>query len=311
MAIALRTAFGQILAKLGEENNRFVVFTADSSGATGAGTFVQKFPERSFDVGIAEQNLISAAAGFSTIGVTTFVSGYGLFSTSRVADQIRNSVCYPNLNVKIVSSHVGLDAGNDGASHQTIEDLAIMRAIPNIIILIPADAIELEAMLRFLLQHKGPAYMRTTRAAMGEVSEPTYTYRLGKAPVLARGTDVTLVAAGVMVPRALEARKILESRRVSAELINCSTLKPLDRETIVDSARKTGAVITAEDHNILGGIGGAVSQLLSELQPTPMEFIGVRDTFGAAGDLHGLYAKYGMSSQHIVEAAERVIRRKK
>ncbi len=311
MAISLRKAYGEILAKLGEENDSFVVIVADTGSGTGVDSFIKRFPQRSFDVGIAEQNLMGVAAGFSTVGITVFANTYGVFASSRTADQIRNSICYPQLNVKIVASHVGLDAGSDGASHQTFEDLAIMRSIPNMIVLVPADAVELEAMLKFLLTHKGPAYVRTTRAAMEDVNQKPYAYRLGKSPVLEKGSDVTIIATGVMIKKALEAREALEKQKVSAEIINCSTLKPLDSETILESAKKTGAVVTAEDHSILNGMGSAISELLSQEHHTPMEFIGMRDVFGAAGDVDQLYIKFGMSAQHIAQAAMKVIKKKK
>ena len=310
MAAILRTAYGEILAELGKENKKFVVFVADTGSGTGAGAFIKKFPERSFNFGIAEQNMFSAAAGFSTVGIMPFVNTYGVFATCRVADQVRNSICYPKFNVKIVASHVGIDAGSDGASHQSVEDLAIMRAIPNIIVLVPADVVELESMLRFLLKYKGPAYMRTSRTEAIPVNKQSYKYQLGKVPVLENGSDVTIIATGVMVFRAIKAGKILEKEGISAEIINCSTLKPLDGETIVNSARKTGCVVTVEDHNIINGMGSAVSELLAKKCPTVTEFIGIKDHFGESGDIDELYIKYGMSEKHTVEAAKRVIQKK-
>jgi len=310
MCKELRNAYGEILTKLGKENDKFVVFVADTGSGTGAGIFIKEFPERSFNFGIAEQNMFSAAAGFSTVGITPFVNTYGVFATCRVTDQVRNSICYPNFNVKIVASHVGLDAGADGASHQSVEDMAIMRAIPNMIVLVPADVIELESMLRFLLNYKGPAYMRTTRAKMPTVNKENYVYRLGKVPVLKEGKNVTFIATGVMVPKTIKAADILNKQGISAEVINCSTLKPLDKETIISSVKKTGAVVTVEDHNIINGLGSAVSELLSLECPTPMEFIGIKDRFGESGNIDELYDKFGMSVEHIAEAAKRVVRRK-
>jgi len=311
MASPLRIEYGKILAKLGKDNKNFVTFVADTGSGTGTIAFIKEFPERNFNVGIAEQNLFATAAGFSTLGITVFANTYGVFAACRAADQVRNSIGYPKMNVKIVASHVGLDAGADGASHQSVEDLAVMRAIPNMIVLVPADRIELEAMLRHLLQHPGPAYMRTTRMAMEDIHPPDYVYRLGKAPVLTVGRDVTILAAGVLVPRAIKAGVILKERGINAEIINCSTIKPLDRETILTSVRKTRAVVTAEDHNILGGLGSAVSELLAAELPSPMEFIGIRDTFGESGDTEELFTKYGMSEKHIAAAAEKVMAKKK
>ena len=310
MCVPLRKAYGEILAKLGRENDRFVVFVADTGSGTGANAFIKEFPERSFNFGIAEQNMFGAAAGFSTVGIIPFVNTYGVFATSRVADQVRNSICYPRFNVKIVASHVGLDAGADGASHQSVEDLAIMRAIPNMIVLVPADIIELESMLRFLLEYKGPAYMRTTRAKMPTVNRENYVYQLGKVPVLKEGEDVTIIATGVMVPKTLKAADLLSKQGVSAEVINCSTLKPLDKETIIASAKKTGAVVTVEDHNIINGLGSAVSELLAKEYPTVIEFVGIKDRFGESGDTDELYEKFGMSAGHIAEAAKRTVWRK-
>jgi transketolase len=311
MASPLRIEYGKILAKLGKENKDFVTFVADTGSGTGTIAFIKEFPERNFNVGIAEQNMFSAAAGFSTLGVTVFANTYGVFAACRAGDQVRNSIGYPKMNVKIVSSHVGLDAGADGASHQSVEDLAVMRAIPNMIVLVPADRIELEAMLRYLLKHPGPAYMRTTRMAMEDIHRPDYVYRLGKVPVLTEGRDVTIIATGVLVPKAIKAGVLLKEKGISAEVINCSTIKPLDKETILNSLRKTRAAVTAEDHNILGGLGGAVGELLAAELPSPMEFVGMRDTFGESGDMEELLVKYGMSETHIVAAAEKVIGKKK
>lgn len=310
MTTIIRTAYGQIMARLGEENDSFVTFVADTGGGTGTSAFMEAFPERSFNFGIAEQNMFSAAAGFSSFGVTPFVNTYGIFATCRVADQIRNSICYPDFNVKIIASHVGIDAGADGASHQSIEDLAIVRAIPNMNVLIPADVIELESMLRFLLEDKTPAFMRTARTECPNLHPKDYKYQLGKSPVLKTGSDVTIAAIGVMVWRSLKAAEMLEEKGISAEVINCSTLKPLDDETIINSVRKTGALVSVEDHNILNGLGGAISELLVKELPTPMEFVGINDHFGESGDVDELYTKYGMAPEHTVQAAEKVIQRK-
>ena len=310
MAEALRNAYGELLAELGRERRDFVAFVADTGSGTGTDAFMKAFPDRAFDFGIAEQNMVSAAAGFSTVGVMPFVNTYGVFATCRVADQVRNSVCYPNLNVKIVASHVGLDAGADGATHQVVEDLAIMRAIPNMIVLIPADRIELAAMLRFLLDYHGPAYMRTTRAKMPDVNRQDYVYQLGRVPVLREGTDVTVIGTGVMVPKVLDAARMLEEDGISCEVINCSTLKPLDKTTIVGSIKKTGAAVSVEDHNIINGLGSAVSELLVQEYPAPMEFVGIRDRFGESGDTDGLHERFGMSEEHIAEAVRKVMQRK-
>lgn len=310
MSIALRKAYGEILASLGKEYKDFVVFLADTGSGTGAGTFVKAFPERSFNFGIAEQNMISAAAGFSTFGVMPFVNTYGIFATSRVADQVRNSICYPNFNVKIIASHVGVDAGSDGATHQSVEDLAIMRTIPNMIVLLPADKVELEAMLRFLMSYKGPVYMRTTRAEMPDIYEKDYKYQLGKSSILRKGKDVTIIGTGVMVPKTSKAADILGKNGISAEVVNCSTLKPLDRGTIISSLKKTKAVVTVEDHSIINGLGAAISELVVQEYPVPIEFIGIRDRFGESGDTEEIYKKYKMSEENIVEAAEKVLQRK-
>ena len=308
MSTILRNAFGEYLVELGKKRNDFVVFTADTGSGTGTKTFIDHFPERSFNFGIAEANMVSAAAGFSTFGITPIVNTYGVFATSRVADQIRNSICYPNFNVKLVASHVGLDAGADGASHMSVEDLALIRSIPNIIVLVPADRAELFAMTSFMLDYRGPVFMRTTRSLVPDVHDENHRYSFPLATCLRAGEDITLVACGVMVQRALEAAKILASKGLSAEVINCSTVKPIDEASLIASAKKTKRVITVEDHNVIGGLGGAVSEVLSRKYPVPMRFIGIPDRFGLVGTPEEIYHALGMDPERIAEEALQMIR---
>ncbi len=308
--IALRQAYGETLLELAEARNDFLVLDADLSGGTMTDIFASKFPERFFNFGIAEQNMVSAAAGLSTTGLIPIVNTYAVF-TLRAVEQIRNSIALPRFNVKIVASHAGLDLGQDGASHQAVEDLAVMRSIPNMVIMVPADGIEIREMLETALDYEGPVYIRGARSPLPEIHDEDYHYQIGKADLLRDGCDVTIIAIGVMVYRALEARRKLEQEGISSRILNCSTLKPIDKQILIESASQTGAIVTVEDHNVIGGLGSAVAEVLVREKPVPLEMVGIGDTFGESGLAEELFEKYGLTTDNIVKAAKEAIRRKK
>lgn len=307
-AIALREAFGEALAKIGEKNDRLVVLDADLASSTKTIYFRNRFPERFLEMGIAEQNMIGVAAGLATCGLIPVATSFGVFASKRVVDQLSISVAYPNLNVKIIGAYCGLTVGKIGATHQAIEDVAIIRSIPNFVVVEPADALETEQMLASVIEYKGPVYMRITREAMPQVNPDHYKFRLGKGIVLYEGKDVGLIASGVMVERALEAARILESKNITARVINMSTLKPIDAELIENTARLTGAIVTIENHTIIGGLGSAVAEVLSERAPALLRRIGLRDIFSESGSYQELFKKYHMDVKDIVEAAEEIIK---
>jgi len=307
---ATRDAYGEKLLELGEKNKDIVVLDADLAKSTKTIQFGKRFPHRFFDMGIAEQSMIGTAAGLALSGKIPFASTFAVFATGRVYDQLRMSVCYPKLNVKIVATHGGLTVGEDGASHQALEDIALARALPNMAVVVPCDAVETEKVIEFAAEYRGPMYVRLGRSKIPVINNENYSFNLGKGTVLKEGKDVTLVAAGIMVFLSLEAANILKEKGIEAEVINMSTVKPLDGELLVESARKTGAVVTAEEHTVIGGLGGAVAEVLVENFPVPMERIGVRDVFGESGAPEELLEKYGLSAKYIVRAAERVMSRK-
>ena len=308
--ISLREAFGRALVAAGERRSDFVVLDADVAGGTGAHHFKQRFPGRFFDFGIAEQNMMAAAAGLAATGVTPFVTTFAVFATMRACEQLRTFVAYPNLDVKVAGSHVGLDVGPDGATAQALEDLAMMRAIPNLTVVAPADPIEMARAVDAILDHKGPVYLRTGRSPLPTLFGPEHAFTLGRAQVLEDGNDVTLVACGTMVHRALAAAAMLRRRGVTARVVNCPTVKPLDVETIVAAALHTGAVVTCEDHSVVGGLGGAVAETLALNCPTPMAMVGVRDRFGASGDPETLAAHFGIAAGDVADAARNLVRQK-
>lgn len=306
----LREVYVDTLCQLAQEQDHIVALDADSKEATLLNRFARQFPNRTFSFGIAEQNMVSAAAGMATIGLTPFVHTYALFLAMRALDQVRNSVAYPNLNVKLVVSHFGLDVGADGVTHQIIEDLAIMRAIPNMVVISPADDIEMASALKFMLQHRGPVYLRTGKSKVPRVHDSSYAFELGKPSVLREGHDVTIFAVGVMVGHAVRAAETLLRKGVSVQLVNCATLKPIHEKSVIESALKTGAVVTVEDHNGYGGLGGAISEILGRNCPLPIEMVSVKDQFAEAGTPEQLYERYGLSEAHIVQAVSRVVQRK-
>lgn len=308
--VATRDAYGEKLVELGAKNKDIVVLDADLAKSTKTIKFKKKFPDRFFDMGVAEQNLIGTAAGLSLAGKIPFASSFAVFATGRAYDQLRNTLCYSRLNVRVVSSHAGLTVGEDGGSHQALEDIALARVLPYMAVVVPADAVETQSVLEYAVEYKGPMYIRLGRPKVPIVCGDDYSFELGKGVVLREGRDATIVACGITVAFALEAANLLLEKGLDVEVINMASIKPLDRELIVASAGKTGAVVTAEEHSIIGGLGSAVAEVLVENVPVPMERVGVRDTFGESGHPEELLEKYGISSRHIAAAVEKAVGRK-
>ena len=298
--IATRDSYGNALCELGEVYPDLVVLDADLAEATRTSVFKKKYPERHIDCGIAESNMMGIAAGLATTGKIPFVSSFAMFATGRAFEQVRNSIGYPHLNVKIGGTHAGVTVGEDGASHQCNEDLALMRSIPGMVVMCPADDIEAKAAVRAAIEHEGPVYIRFGRAACPIVNDnPDFHFEIGKGTVLREGKDVTVVATGICVGAALEAAEMLAADGIDAEVINICTIKPLDKELIAASAKKTGRVVTAEEHSVIGGLGSAVCDALSELCPTPVKKIGMQDVFGESGPADKLVKKYGLDAKGI------------
>ncbi|ADL08437.1 transketolase family protein [Thermosediminibacter oceani] len=300
--IATREAYGEALAELGEEIKDIVVLDADLSKSTKTSVFAKKFPERFFNMGIAEQNLMGTAAGLATCGKIPFASTFAVFATGRAFEQIRNSICYPNLNVKIAASHAGITVGEDGATHQSVEDIAIMRSLPNMTIIAPADAVETKQAVRAAAMLKGPVYLRLGRHPVEPIFDENYKFEPGKGVILKNGKDVALIATGTMVAEALKAAEMLAKDGIDAMVINIHTIKPIDKEVIMQAA-ECGAIVTAEEHSIVGGLGSAVAEVLAEEKPTPMKRIGLRDVFGQSGRPEELMKVYGLTAEDIAKAA--------
>jgi transketolase len=305
-----RVEYGKTLAQLGAENPRIVVLDADLSGSTQTHHFAKIFKDRFFNVGIAEQDLMGTAAGLALGGKIPFASTFAMFATGRAWEQIRQTIAYGNLNVKIVASHGGVTVGEDGGSHQALEDLALMRILPNLVVLVPADGPETRAMTRWAANYEGPVYMRTGRMAMPLIYGDSYRFELGRGSLLREGRDVTLMGIGIMVQACLDAAALLAQAGIEARVLNLSCLKPLDWELVVDSARQTGALVTAEEAMVTGGLGSAVSEILAEHCPAPLERIGLRDTFGMSGKPPELLKHYGLTPEDIKRAARQVMARK-
>ncbi|MDA4125355.1 MAG: transketolase family protein [Thaumarchaeota archaeon] len=300
----MRDAYGEALLELGASNPAVVVLGADTTGSLKSGVFATKYPERFFNVGIAEQNLVAIAAGFALAGKVAYAGTYAIFVPGKCVDQIRNNIAYPNLNVKIICSHGGISVGPDGASHQQVEDIAIMRSIPKMKVIVPSDAVSTKAVVKAIAGIPGPFYVRLTRPSTPVVYGNGFEYRLGKANVIADGSDVAIFACGIMVPEAVKAAGSLKARGVSAAVIDLHTIKPIDTDTIVSFAKKCGKVVTAEEHNIMGGMGSAVAEVLGEARPTLMKRVGVMDTFGESGEAGELLKKYGLTASNIEAAAD-------
>lgn len=310
MGKATREAYGQALAKIGKENTNIIVLDADLSKSTKTDVFKQEFPERFFNVGIAEQNLISVGAGLAAAGKVPFVSSFAMFATGRAFEQIRNAVCYPKLNVKICATHAGITVGEDGATHQSLEDIACMRVLPNMTVVVPADGKETESVIRWAATYEGPVYVRLGRAGVDDTTPDDYQFVPGKSQQLIDGTMATIIACGALVGPAMEASRQLANKNISVRVINMASIKPIDKEAIIRAARETGAIVTAEEHNRIGGLSAAVAEVVVTEAPVPMQFVGVQDTFGESGTPKELMAKYGLTAEHIVAAVEAVIAKK-
>ena len=309
--IATREAYGKALAELGEKYD-FVVLDADLSAATKTGVFKKKYPERFFNCGIAEGNMVSVAAGLAAAGKIPFVSSFAMFAAGRAFEQVRNSVGYPHLNVKIGATHAGITVGEDGATHQCNEDIALMRTIPGMTVINPADAVEARAAVEAAIQHVGPVYMRFGRYAVPVINDtPDYKFELGKGVTMREGGDVTIVATGLMVSMALEAAEELKAEGIDARVINIHTIKPIDGEILAKAAAETGAIVTAEEHNIIGGLGAAVAESVSESCPVPVVRVGMKDTYGHSGTVPALLEAYGLTPAAIAESVKKAIALKK
>lgn len=307
---ALREVYGKVLVKVGKDYPNIVVLDADVSKGTYTKFFAQEFPERFFNFGIAEQNMMVSAAGLSTTGFIPFVNSYAVFCVMRCCEQIRTLVAYPKLNVKIAGGHGGVSVGPDGVTHQATEDIAIVRAIPNMVVLVPADPGEVEQIVRAAVEYDGPVYIRLARSKIPSFLPEDYKFKIGKSRVIMNGNDVALLGTGIMVYECLKAAEKLRKEGISPRVINLSSIKPIDKEMVTQAAEETGALVTVEDHNIIGGLGGAVAEVLGETKPVPLERIGLRDTFGQSGSPEDLFKYYHLSVDDIVRAAKKAIKRK-
>ena len=306
--IATREAYGAALAEFGDKYDKLVVLDADLAAATKTGTFKKKFPDRFFDCGIAEGNMVTVAAGLATTGLIPFASSFAMFAAGRAFEQVRNAIGYPHLNVKIGATHAGISVGEDGATHQCLEDFATMRSIPGMVVMQPADAVEARAMVEAAINYVGPCYMRFGRYAVPTLfDKETYKFEIGKGIVMADGKDVTLVATGLMVEQALLAREQLAAENISARVVNIHTIKPLDSDLILSCAAETGAIVTAEEHNYIGGLGSAVCECVSGAKPVPVIRVGVEDQFGRSGKVPPLMEMYGLTASNIVAKAKAAI----
>lgn len=311
MEIATRDAYGKALAKLGKINPDVVVLDADLSKSTKTIDFAKEFPQRFFNFGIAEANMIGTAAGLATCGKIPFASTFAVFATGRAYDQIRMCVCYPRINVKIGATHAGISVGEDGASHQGTEDIALMRALPNMTVIVPVDGVETEKAVFTAAEYKGPVYLRMGRSKVPVIFEESYNFEIGKGVKLTDGNDATIIACGLMVHESLEASKELLNKGIKVRVVNMPTIKPVDANLIIKCAKETGAIVTCEEHNIFGGLGSAVAEVIGENYPVPIRRVGIEDKFGESGSPKELLEKYKLSARYIVEAVEEIIRRKR
>lgn len=308
--VATRDAYGEVLAELGSENGQIVALDADLSGSTKTAVFARKFPERFFNMGIAEANMVGTAAGLAAVGKIPFVSTFAIFAAGRAWEQVRQSVAYPKANVKIVATHGGITVGEDGGSHQSVEDIAIMRAIPNMTVIVPADGVETRAAIRAAAAYNGPVYIRLGRNKVPTVFSDDYLFAIGKGSEVAAGTDLTFVTTGLMTAQAMKAAEILSAEGVSARVVHIGTIKPLDTEILVKAAKETGLIITAEEHSIVGGLGGAVAECLSEHCPVPVHRVGIKDRFGTSGKAEELIKYFELTPEDLVAAARSALARK-
>ena len=309
--IATREAYGMALSEFGKDE-RIVVLDADLSKSTKTDTFKKEYPDRFFNMGIAEGNMMAYAAGLATCGKIVFASSFAIFAAGRAYEQIRNSIAYPNLNVKIGASHAGISVGEDGASHQAIEDIALMTAIPNMTVLSPCDAVETRYAVKAAIEHNGPVYIRLGRLAVPQVmDENNYKFEFGKGVTLKDGNMVTIISTGLMTWYALDAAKELESIGISARVINIHTIKPIDKDIIIKAAKETGAIVTVEEHNVIGGLGSIVCSVTSENCPVPVKMVGVQDKFGKSGKPQELLERYGLTKENIVSNVKKVLKLKR
>nr|WP_295606023.1 transketolase family protein [uncultured Terrisporobacter sp.] len=305
--IATREAYGKALVKLGKINDDVVVLDADLSKSTKTNDFYKAYPDRFFNMGIAEQNLVGAACGFAAAGKIPFASTFAMFATGRAFEIIRNSACYPKLNVKICATHAGITVGEDGGSHQSVEDISLMRSIPNMTVLVPADGVEAEKMIFAAAEYNGPMYVRLGRSAVPTLFDENYNFEIGKGVVLREGNDATIIACGMMVNEALIAADMLKEENINVRVINMSTIKPIDTELIIKAAKETKAIVTAEEHSIIGGLGSAVSEVVSENHPVKVKKVGLNDCFGESGTPGELLEKYGLTAKNIVAKVKEAI----
>ncbi len=306
-SVYIRETYGKTLVELGKEYPNLVVLDADLTVSTKTNLFGKEFPDRFFTMGVSEQDMMATAAGFALCGKIPFASTFAVFATGRAWEHVRQSIAFPNLNVKIVSTHAGVTVGEDGATHQALEDIALMRVLPNMTVIVPADSVETEKVIRTVIEHKGPAYVRLARAKFPTIFKESYKFEIGKANVLREGNHVGIFTAGIMVNESLEAAKILGKEGISSSVVNVSSVKPIDVQTIVEIATKSEAVVTAEEHSIIGGLGGAVAEVLGECCPKPMKRIGMRDRFGTSGDGMKLLEFFGLKAKNIVKAVHELL----
>ncbi len=305
--IATRDAYGEALKELGRINKDVVVLDADLSGSTKTAVFKKEYPERFFNVGIAEQNLMGTAAGLATAGKLPFASTFAMFASGRAFEIIRNSICYPNLNVKIAATHAGITVGEDGATHQALEDISLMRSLPNMVVLSPADGVEAKQCIYKAAEHNGPVYIRLGRSKIPVIFDENYKFEIGKGVELKKGNDISLIATGIMVEKALVAAEELSKEGISARVINISTIKPIDEDIIIKAAKETKGIVTVEEHSIIGGLGSAVTEVVSENAPTYVERIGTMDVFGESGDGNELLEKYGLNAKNIIDKSKKIL----
>jgi transketolase len=308
--IATREAYGNALAAIGMENEKVVVLDADLSKSTKTSVFAKACPARFFDMGVAESNMAATAAGFAIGGDTVFMSSFAIFAVGRCYEIIRNSICYPKLNVKIAATHAGITVGEDGGSHQSIEDIALMRVLPNMQVFVPADGVETAKMVAYMASHEGPMYLRLGRSGQPVLLDEGFDFKPGRFTIMKEGKDVVIFACGLMVSKALEAAEILQKDGIDAAVVNASSLKPFDNETAIAYAEKCGAVVTAEEHSVIGGLSSAVAECLGMYRPSPMESVGVEDQFGQSGKPNELLEAYGLTAENIAVKAKAAIKRK-
>ena len=306
--IATRESYGNSLVELGKKYDDFIVLDADLAAATKTGVFKKAFPDRFYDCGIAEQNMISIAAGIAATGKKVFASSFAMFAAGRAFEQVRNAVCYPHLGVNICATHAGISVGEDGATHQCCEDIALMRTLPGMTIINPADDIETKKALEAAYNHDGPTYIRLGRFATPVIFDEDYDFEIGKGVTLKDGDDITIIATGLMVGEALNAYEILKEKGINARVINIHTIKPIDRDIIIKAAKETGKIVTVEEHSVIGGLGSAVCDVVCDEVPVPVKKIGVNDTFGCSGPAKDLLLKFGLSSENIVNTVLDILR---